>query len=135
MRASAHALNHDCLNFRHMIKPCHERDTMVSSDRGGDLGTALLEAPQVAHPERAGKRQWQGREMKPSGLNSLELLIVLSWKGIKVAAIAMVVAVCVYLIIGAFVWRDVVGALLGAVGVAVLYFGFGWMRKNARAKS
>lgn len=45
---------------------------MVSSDRGGDLGTPLLEAPQVAHPERAGKRQWQGREM-------IWLLLILWW--------------------------------------------------------
>lgn len=51
------ALNHDCLNFRHMIKPSHAKHTMVPSDRGGYLGKSLLEAPQVAHPERAGKRQ------------------------------------------------------------------------------
>lgn len=57
-------LLHDCLNFRHMIKPPHAKNSMVPRGRGLNMGTALLEAPQVAHPELTRKRQWPAEEQQ-----------------------------------------------------------------------
>lgn len=73
--------------------------------------------------------------MKPSGLNSLELFTSIAWKAMKLASIAALLLVCAYFVIGAFVWRDWVGVLLGFAASFILYFGFKRLRKHVQSRT